>query len=125
MLSDLGVDRGVVERIEADLNSSVADILHDETLQANGVIEARLLGLIQMLESAMSEIESREDNRQSLQLLQGVLVALAGGTIVAVNALVGAGAIPVTGGLSIGGAALSGAVGQDLVTRGIDKAGGS
>ncbi|HVA70435.1 MAG TPA: hypothetical protein VNF08_03830 [Acidimicrobiales bacterium] len=121
LLEDLGVSPGSVNRIQTELDASLARILNDEALQP-GAVEEQLSQMIASLETAMSHIEDESEHRRFIQKLKGAFVALAGGMVVTSNGLIGAGLAPVTGGISIAGAALSGAVGQDLVTRGIDIA---
>jgi predicted regulator of Ras-like GTPase activity (Roadblock/LC7/MglB family) len=57
-----------------------------------------------------------------LRTLTGVLQALAGALVVGADAVVGAAAAPVTAGISIFGAAASGALGTDLFNRGTSRA---
>jgi small-conductance mechanosensitive channel len=88
----------------------------------SGAVEEQLSQLITNLDSAMRTVEDESENEKFIQKLKGAFVALAGGMVVTSNGLIGAGLTPVTGGISIAGAALSLAVGQDLVTRGIGMA---
>lgn len=122
LLEDMGVDHKAVNRISSDLNASMERILLDATLRSQISVNAQLEYLVQNLRRELEVLSAKAEHRELIRKLEGVLVALAGGMIVTSNALIGAGTIPVTGGLSTVGAALSGAVGQDLVTRGIDRA---
>jgi hypothetical protein len=122
LLEDMGVDHKAVNRISSDLNASLGRILLDTTLQSQETVESQLDYLVQNLRHELQVLSTKAEHRELIRKLEGVLVALAGGMVVTSNALIAAGTIPVTGGLSVVGAALSGAVGQDLVTRGIDRA---
>jgi hypothetical protein len=122
LLEDMGVDHKAVNRISSDLNASLGRILLDATLQSQISVESQLDYLIQNLRHELQVLRTKAEHRELIRKLEGVLIALAGGMVVTSNALIGTATIPVTGGLSIAGAALSGAVGQDLVTRGIDRA---
>jgi hypothetical protein len=122
LLIDMGVDPQAVNRIRSDLDISLRQILQDRTLRSRDSVDSQLGLLVQNLQNELHVLATKAEHRELIRQLEGVLVALAGGMIVTSNTLVGAGAVPVTGGLSVVGAALSGAVGQDLVTRGIDMA---
>jgi hypothetical protein len=124
LLEDMGVDPKAVNRIRLNLDISLRQVLQDATLQSRESVDSQLGSLVESLQNELHVLATKAEHRELIRHLQGVLVALAGGMIVTSNALIGAGAVPVTAGLSIPGAALSAAVGQDLVTRGIDIARG-
>jgi hypothetical protein len=110
-----------VSRIRSELERSLRRILVDDTLRSQEAVEVQLADLALDLRRELGRLKGDADHRALIRKLEGVVIALAGGMVVTSNALIGAGLIPVTGGLSAVGVALSGAVGQDLVTRGIDR----
>jgi hypothetical protein len=98
----MGVDHNAVSRIEAYLNASLRRILLDTSLESRESADCLLVRLVQDLRYEPDTLAAKPETRELMRKLQGVVIALAGGLVVTSNALIGAGAIPVTGGLSVG-----------------------
>ncbi|TGD89965.1 hypothetical protein BayCH28_05115 [Mycolicibacterium sp. CH28] len=124
LLVDMGVDEQTVARIRFDLRTSVRRVLNDPELTPGHreVVAAQLAELVERMRLEVERLQVDSDHRELLRQVSGALAILAGGAIVVSNGLVGAGLTPITGGLSAGGAALSSAVGADMISRGIDNA---
>jgi hypothetical protein len=114
LLMDMGVDKNAVARIRRDLHESVRRVLNDPHLTP--------AELVDRMRREVENLQVDADHRELVKQISGALAVLAGGMIVVSNGLVGAGLTPITGGLSVGGAALSAAAGADMISRGIDTA---
>lgn len=117
LLEDIGVRPEAVRRIMRGLEG----VLLDPEGAPEPPVE-RLERLIGTLRADLQALEKEGHDELVMRRLTGVLEALGGGLIVATNGIVGAGLTPVTGGLSAAGAAVSGAVGVEMVNRGATKA---
>lgn len=122
LLSDLGVDESAVARIRDDLHASVLIVLNnpDLTPAHREDVASQLAELVERMQREVQLLRVNSDHDELVRQVSGALAVLAGGVIVVSNGLVGAGLTPITGGLSAGGAALSTAVGTDMISRGID-----
>lgn len=118
LLVDLGASNSAVDRLTAEM--------HDAGAKSAGEIAVieDLQNKLSRLQSDVTEMQKRikdqEENAQSHGLLRRIFLATGGSFIVGANALVGAGAAPVTGGLSIVGAAVSAGLGTAIVAKAFD-----
>jgi hypothetical protein len=119
LLEDMGVHPSAVNKIRNDLELAVARILTDQTVSNREQSRYELENLSDLLGRQLSRVQGDAEHREQIKKLRGVLLALGGGVVVISNALVGTGAAPVTGGLSVAGAALSGAVGEEMISAGV------
>lgn len=124
LLMDMGVDKNAVARIRHDLHESVRRVLNDPDLTPahREEVAAQLAELVDQMRREVENLQVDADHRELIKQISGALAVLAGGMIVVSNGLVGAGLTPITGGLSVGGAALSAAAGADMISCGIDTA---
>jgi hypothetical protein len=126
LLKDMGVDTNAVARIRGELDMSLQRILSDPELTpaSRDAVVAQLAELGAKLQRDLEALQVDADHRELIQQLSGALVALAGGMIVISNGFIAVGLTPASGGLSIGGAYLSAAVGTEMVADGVEMARG-
>jgi hypothetical protein len=129
LLVDLGLDVSVVDRLTAEMrdiepSSDGATFPLDDLNERLAGIRGEVRRLQERVhaeesnaeaESAASSSETRNEGRR---VLRRVFLVVGGAFVVGANALVGAGATPVTGGLSIVGAAVSGQLGGAMIAKG-------
>jgi hypothetical protein len=81
-----------------------------------------LSDLVKTLEGEFERLEDESRHDAVIRKLVGVFEALGGALVVGVDAVAGAAATPVTGGLSLIGAGASGVLGTEAVSRGAKRA---
>lgn len=117
LLSDLGLSSMAVERVRRSLD---AVLLHPTA--EPGLTAVALQQLIDALRSDLELLNHQASDALVVRRLAGVFEALGGGLIIAADSLIGAGAAPFTGGLSIAGAGVSIAAGTEMLSRGVARA---
>lgn len=117
LLRDLGVSERVVERVRRNLATAIQS--DGQTLEGMSQLIAEV---VTMLDYELTQLANNDRYDGLLQKLVGVLEALGGALVVGANAVVGAAAAPVTGGLSVFGAGVSGVLGAEVVSRGAKRA---
>jgi hypothetical protein len=125
LLRDFGVDRRAVARIRTQFEESLNAILSDPAVTDPARLNDKLASVTHRLndELELSAANLSEgDERTRVLQLRGVLLALGGGLVLISNGLILAGLTPVTGGVAAGGAAVSAGVGQEMMSRGLDRA---
>lgn len=119
LLTDIGASPGAVGRVR----DSLEDVLL--TLERPAVDPRqsadRLLGLLEVLQKDLKQLEAEAHDELVKDRLIGVLEALAGGLIVGGDTAAGTAGAPVTFGLSAVGAAVSVAAGTELMGRGAER----
>ena len=129
LLIDLGLDVSAVDRLTAAIRN-IESLPEDANISFDGLNE-RLAELtaevIRIREHVHVEginpetglaFSAEDAHAEGRHILRRVFLVVGGSFVVGANALVGAGATPVTGGLSIVGAAVSGQVGAAMVAKG-------
>ncbi len=119
LLRDLGVSGAAVQKTRMSLESVLLTL--EGAANPESTAE-QLNALLGTLEQDMSALKDEIRDEQLRRRLIGILETLGGGLIVGANAAVGAGAIPVTFGLSPIGAAISTAAGSQMLCRGSSSA---
>ncbi len=119
LLQDMGVKPEALRRVRRSLELVLVELNPQD---AGEVVVERLEQLLSALEQDLYILGDEAKHDLVIQRLTGALEAMGGGLIVTADALIGAGATPATGGISLAGAAVSGAAGTAMVERGVDKA---
>jgi len=119
LFRDLGLDGSTTDRLIAAMRGTQA---------ASGwqppdltEIDTSLRGLAQELTQAVERVREEDDHRGTLHIVRRGFLVVGGAFVVGANALVGAATAPVTGGLSIAGAAVSASAGGVMIDRGFPK----
>lgn len=116
LFRDLGLDTGTTDRLVAEIRNTHA--LSDWKTNAPKTVEENLTVLTSELSNAMERLRDEEEHRARIKLVRRGFLVVGGAFVVGANALVGAGTAPVTGGLSIAGAAVSASAGGVMIDRG-------
>ena len=128
LLRDLGLDKRAVERTRESLEDVLLTLNQPIDPYGTGVglerTTERLDALIQTLHQDLEMLGEEIRDEELRSRLVGVFEVLGGGLIVVANTAVGAGAAPVTFGLSTAGAAVSVAAGSGMIGDGIASARG-
>lgn len=125
LLRDLGVSGNAVGRIRDALEGAIQETSVDrESLEAQvrSRLQEQMGSLIQELTGELNRLYDDDRHEKLIARLAGVFEALGGALVVAGNAAVGAIGTPVTAGISLVGAAVSTAVGTEVISRGVDRA---
>ena len=117
LFRDLGLDSSTTDRLLAAMRLEADMANHDgpdpETL------EARLRELRSEVGDALEHVREEEEHEKRVGVIRRVFLVTGGAFVVGANALVGAGTAPITGGLSVAGAAVSASVGSVIIDRGL------
>jgi hypothetical protein len=116
LFRDLGLDGSTCDRLIAAMREMQAE--PDWQFPSSTMVDHGLRALAQELSGALEQLERDEDHRATLSIVRRGFLVVGGAFVVGANALVGAATAPVTGGLSIAGAAVSASVGGVMVDRG-------
>ena len=127
LFEDLGLDSSATDRLIAMMRETgpLADgedwppARFGELLELLGRDVGVMLERVHV-EEVGTEVDA-ETHAQGRRVLRRVFLVVGGAFVCGANALVGAGAAPVTGGLSIVGAAVSGTIGCGLVGNGLPR----
>jgi hypothetical protein len=125
LLRDLGVSGNAVGRLRDAIEGAIQETSQDrESLEAQvrSRLQEQMGSLIQELTDELSRLYDDDRHEKLIARLAGVFEALGGALVVAGNAAVGAIGTPVTAGISLVGAAVSTAVGTEVISRGVDRA---
>jgi hypothetical protein len=117
LLRDLGVSERATARIRKDLGGLIQSSPEDVA-----GLSGLLSDLVKTLEGEFERLEDESRHDAVIRKLVGVFEALGGALVVGVDAVAGAAATPVTGGLSLIGAGASGVLGTEAVSRGAKRA---
>jgi len=119
LFRDLGLDAGTCDR----LIPAMLDLRAESGFQLPGSegVDDGLRDLKQELSEALKGLQGEGESRALLRVVRRGFLVVGGSFVVGANALVGAGLTPVTGGLSIVGAATSGALGSGMVRGGLRR----
>lgn len=116
LFRDLGLDASTTDRLLAEMSG-----IHTEGGWGPpdlARLETRLEALEQQLSEALEQVRKADDHKKIFGLLRRSFLVVGGGFVVGANALVGAATAPVTGGLSVAGAAVSASVGGIMIDCG-------
>lgn len=125
LLRDLGVSDNAVGRIRDAIEGAIQETSEDrESLegQMRSRLQEQMGSLIQELTNELNRLYDDGRHEKLIAQLAGVFEALGGALVIAGNAAVGAIGTPVTAGISLIGAAVSTAVGTEVISRGVDRA---
>ena len=119
LLTDIGVSPEAVDRVKDSLEKVLLTLEGPATPEES---TERLLGLLQILQRDLTQLEADAHDELVRDRLIGVIEALAGGLIVGGDTAAGTAGVPVTFGLSAVGAAVSVAAGTEMMGRGAQRA---
>ncbi|HXR60811.1 MAG TPA: hypothetical protein VN732_05770 [Solirubrobacterales bacterium] len=119
LLTDIGVSPEAVDRVKDSLENVLLTLEGPATPEES---TERLLGLLQILQRDLTQLEADAHDELVRDRLIGVIEALAGGLIVGGDTAAGTAGVPVTFGLSAVGAAVSVAAGTEMMGRGAQRA---
>jgi hypothetical protein len=132
LLEDMGVRPEAVAKIKGSLERALLDPvtsadaqeLTNRIREVQKLLEDDLAELKRMLETQLDALEHRETVGQFRKRLLGSFEAIGGGLICGADGVLGIIGIPVTGGLSVAGAAFSSGIGGAVVGDGLNRAKG-
>jgi hypothetical protein len=117
LFRDLGLDGSTADRLIAAMRSARAE--SEWLLPGSTELQPGLTTLATQLSEALEQLHQEDNRRATLGLVRRGFLVVGGAFVVGANALVGAAAAPVTGGLSIAGAAVSASAGGVMIDRGV------
>jgi len=117
LFRDLGLDGSTTDRLVAEIRSTHA--LSDWKMPDSKTVDDGLMALTRDLSGAVEQLRKERDRQATLSVVRRSFLVVGGAFVVGANALVGAATAPVTGGLSIAGAAVSAGAGGVMIDRGI------
>ncbi len=120
LLSDLGLEPGLVIRIEHELLSTQTEIRDRgwPPTDWDGRLQILRTEISAEVESAFDEYLHQRQHERRVGRVKKVVLVGSGAMIIAANSLVASGTAAVTGGLSIAGAAVSASAGAIRMDRG-------
>jgi hypothetical protein len=117
LLADLGLSESAVARIRDSLESAIY-----EGQRGSDLVEPAMTTLIADLSAELRRLHQDQRHEHLMSRVLGVFETLGGAMVVAANAAAGLPGAPLTGGVTVVGAAVSIAAGTEVISRGIDRA---